>query len=51
MKQVLTKRPYVVATGGLAKLICNDTKTIDEINPLLTLVGLKLIWERNRKPV
>jgi type III pantothenate kinase len=51
MKQVLTKRPHGVATGGLAKLICNDTKTIDEINPLLTLVGLKLIWERNRKPV
>lgn len=51
MTQLMTKRPHVIATGGLAKLICNDTKTIDEIHPYLTLEGLKLIWEKNCKHV
>ncbi|WP_124726328.1 type III pantothenate kinase [Staphylospora marina] len=49
MKALLKKRPKVVATGGLASLICNDTRTIDEVNPHLTLQGLKIIYERNRK--
>jgi type III pantothenate kinase len=49
MKALLKKRPKVVATGGLAQLICGDTKTIDVVNPHLTLEGLKLIYERNQK--
>jgi type III pantothenate kinase len=49
MKALLKKRPKVVATGGLAPLICGDTRTIDEVNPHLTLQGLKIIYERNRK--
>ncbi len=49
MKKMLSKRPKVVATGGLAQLICMDTETIDEVNPLLTLEGLKIIYDRNQK--
>jgi type III pantothenate kinase len=49
MKKMLSKRPKVVATGGLAQLICKDTETIDEVNPLLTLEGLKIIYERNQR--
>ena len=37
----------VVATGGLAELIAPHAETIDHVNPLLTLEGLRLVWERN----
>jgi type III pantothenate kinase len=38
----------VVATGGLAPLIAKDSKTIEHTDEMLTLTGLRLIWERNR---
>jgi type III pantothenate kinase len=38
----------VVATGGQAKLIASGSRYIREVNDLITLVGLKLIHERNR---
>jgi type III pantothenate kinase len=37
----------VVATGGLAELIAPHADTIDEVDPLLTLEGLRLVWDRN----
>lgn len=40
----------VVATGGLSKLFIDSIPAIDEINTDLTLRGLSLIYERNRKP-
>ena len=36
-----------VATGGLAKKMAPEVRFIDHVNLTLTLVGLKLIWERN----
>jgi type III pantothenate kinase len=38
----------VVATGGLAPLIARDSKTIETSDEMLTLVGLKIIHDRNR---
>jgi type III pantothenate kinase len=38
----------VVATGGLAELIAEGSTRIDRVEPMLTLYGLKLIYERNR---
>ena len=38
----------VVATGGQADLIATGSKYIREVDPLLTLVGLKLIYQKNR---
>ena len=38
----------MVATGGLARLICEGAATVDHVEPNLTLYGLKLIYERNR---
>ncbi|AOZ92796.1 type III pantothenate kinase [Paenibacillus crassostreae] len=38
----------VIATGGMAELIASETKYIDEVNPMLTLEGLRLIYERNQ---
>lgn len=38
----------VVATGGLAGWISPHTTVVDEVEPWLTLHGLRLIWQRNR---
>lgn len=38
----------VIATGGLAELIANETDVIDVIAPWLTLDGLRIIWEVNQ---
>ena len=35
------------ATGGFASVIVGFTKSIDEVDDLLTLKGLRLIYERN----
>mgnify|MGYP000909774494 CR=1 FL=1 len=40
-------RPKVVATGGLAELIAEEAETIDHVDPMLTLEGLRILYERN----
>lgn len=44
------KRPdmKVIATGGLAKIIYSETDVIDVYDPMLTLKGLKIIYDKNR---
>lgn len=37
-----------VATGGLAHLIANESKYISEVNDMLTLDGLRIIYDRSR---
>ena len=37
-----------VATGGLADLIVPHARTLETVDPFLTLEGLRLVWERNR---
>jgi len=39
---------HVVATGGLAVLISDESKAINTLDGLLTLKGLRLIFERNK---
>jgi type III pantothenate kinase len=40
--------PKVIATGGLARLVVDDSRFIQTIDDMLTLDGLRLIYERNR---
>ena len=40
----------VVATGGLASLFAEESEHIDDVDPELTLKGLKIIYDRNRTP-
>lgn len=44
----LGAEPTVIATGGMAELIASESRTIDTTNPLLTLEGLRLIYNRNK---
>jgi type III pantothenate kinase len=37
----------VIATGGLAPLVLDEVSVIDEHEPWLTLIGLRLVFERN----
>ena len=48
MARELGFQPKVVATGGLAHLIAGVSKSISEVDELLTLDGLRLVHERNR---
>ena len=47
IRQELGKEAYVVATGGMALMIAEESKAIDKLDGLLTLKGLRLIYERN----
>jgi type III pantothenate kinase len=47
-KEELGAESRVVATGGLAEVVTGKCSTVEVWDPLLTLDGLKLIYDRNR---
>jgi type III pantothenate kinase len=48
LREELGEGITTIATGGLASVIVEFTDTIDFVDDLLTLKGLRLIYERNR---
>ena len=48
LREELGDSAHTIATGGLAEVIVPYCRSIDTIDDMLTLKGLKLIWERNR---
>ncbi len=48
IQKELGDKATVVATGGYAELIAKETGVIDKVNPDLTLIGLRLIYEMNK---
>jgi type III pantothenate kinase len=40
--------PQVIATGGMAELISNYTESIQIVDPMLTLKGLYILYEKNK---
>jgi type III pantothenate kinase len=49
IREELGEKAMVVATGGYAELIANETAVIDKVNPDLTLIGLRLIHDMNKE--
>lgn len=47
IEEELGGEPRLLATGGLASVVVPFTETIDEVDDMLTLKGLRLIHERN----
>ena len=48
LREALEDEAATIATGGLAETIVPFCEEVDEVDDLLTLTGLRLIWERNR---
>jgi len=48
IREELGSEAPAIATGGFAGVIAPHCEQIDEVDDLLTLTGLRLIWERNR---
>jgi type III pantothenate kinase len=48
LREELGEDLTTIATGGLANVIVGFTQSIDRVDDLITLTGLRLIYERNR---
>ena len=50
MREDLGGEMIVLATGGLGRMISKETEEIDFYDPNLAFKGMKIIYEKNRRP-
>ncbi len=48
IREELGREARVVATGGLAHRVADESRTIERVEPFLTLEGLRILFEKNR---
>jgi len=48
MKTEMKSEPTIIATGGMADLIFTASNTINKVDQMLTLTGLRIVYERNK---
>jgi type III pantothenate kinase len=48
MAELRTDTANVIATGGLAPIVVDECSTVTDHQPWLTLLGLELVFHRNR---
>ena len=48
VKEAVGKDLKVVATGGLGRIIYNETQMIDVYDPDLAFKGMRVIYEKNK---
>jgi type III pantothenate kinase len=49
IEQEMKDKARIVATGGYAQILANEVPMIDIVNPDLSLIGLRLIYEMNKE--
>ena len=49
IRSEMGEEAYVIATGGIAELIAPESTTIQKVDRYLTLQGLRILYEMNRK--
>lgn len=47
MVEELGEVKAVIATGGLASVVIGECRTITHHEPMITLIGLRMVYERN----
>ena len=47
IRRELGEEAPAIATGGLAEIVAPHSRTIERVDPDLTLEGLRLVWELN----
>jgi len=50
IRDELGREARVIATGGLAQRVASETRTIERVEPFLTLEGLRILFEKNAAP-
>jgi type III pantothenate kinase len=49
IQEELGEKATVVATGGYSGIIAKESRTIEQVNPNLTLMGIKIIHDMNKE--